>query len=861
MRKHIFIAIVALLAIDTNAQDKNEFAVPPLKYGPYVWWHWAGPNFSKEGITKDLEAMKATGISGATIFNIASAVQESHVPTENNPWPEKTYRSKAYWEAIKHAAKEADRLGLEIGLHNTVGYSTTGGPWIDQKSGMQCLVKTDTIIDGGKNVEFTLKKGQPPIYSGWGTFRVNPDRYEDIAVMAVRCSDSGNSRVDEVKNITKYVDSKGVLTWNVPEGKWRIFRLGYAPTMANPHPVPDDLMGKVFEVDKMSRKYNTYHWEQVLEPLKKEVGRYLGKSFGHILIDSYEAGNQTWTEGFEKEFVKMKKYDPLPWLTGCVGTEEEKKRFAYDLNEVISLLYYKNGFKAGADMIHKYGMKLQFEPYSGPFNTITCTPLADLPMGEFWTHSSGYIHSYVVSSARANGKKLIGAEAFTSLPENSAWTEDPAFLKFSADGAYCSGANRLILHHWVHQPFDDKYQPGLSMGWWGTHFNRHQTWFEPGKVFFDYMTRIQYMLQQGDEDVDYLCLDKTVGKCDVISSQNILGMKIRVDDNGRIVLPSGRTYPFMVCPLIKTVEPKVLDRLIELSGKGAIIVGEKPVKSPGLTDYPQCDNYVKEASIKLKLCKTVDEAKKITGARKSCWTSVSWNNVQVLSRTTEKGKIVFLANRTNEIQKFVLNVDIYGKVPEIWDSETGKIYQVDNWRNSDDKYTAIDMILKENQTLFVVLNEKAISEHIKNVSETNNSCDIDRTVRIRGGWDIEFIPKLGEKFYSRFDQLSDFKYSTDKRVMYFAGKAVYRKTFKMSDDIKCSKTVLSLGEMNDIAKVIINGKDAGVWWYPPYKKDISGLLKAGENEMVVEVYVNWANMLIGDEQKEADFEWGSNRGN
>ena len=91
-----------------------------------------GSNFSKSGITKDLEAMKDMGIGGATIFNLSSAVQESHAPTQNNPWPEQTYRSPAYWDALKFAASEVQRVGLEIRLHNTVGYSTTGGPWIDE---------------------------------------------------------------------------------------------------------------------------------------------------------------------------------------------------------------------------------------------------------------------------------------------------------------------------------------------------------------------------------------------------------------------------------------------------------------------------------------------------------------------------------------------------------------------------------------------------------------------------------------------------------------------------------------------------------------------------------------------------------
>lgn len=857
VKKILFASTLFLVGVST-AQNREDFINPPIKYGPYVWWHWAGPNFSKEGITKDLEAMKSTGVGGATIFNIASAVQESHVPTENNPWPDNTYRSPQYWDAVRHAAKEAKRLGLEVGLHNTVGYSTTGGPWINQESGMQCLVKTETLIDGGKEIEIRLKQGEPPMYTGWGTFKIKANRYQDIAVLAVKNYVEKKSVPDEVLNITNCLDKDGYLRWNAPSGKWKIFRLGYAPTMANPHPVPDDLMGKVFEVDKMSRKHNIHHWNEVLKPLKKEVGEYLGNSFGHILIDSYEAGNQTWTKDLEREFKKLKKYDPLPWLTGCIGTDEEKKRFEYDYKDVISRLYYENGFKVGRDMIHKYGLKLQFEPYSGPFNTISCTSLADLPMGEFWTHSSGHIHGYVVSSARAQGKTLIGAEAFTSLPENSAWTEDPAFLKYSADGAYCSGANRLILHHWVHQPFDDKYQPGLSMGWWGTHFNRHQTWFEPGKAFFDYMTRIQYMLQQGEEDVDYLCLDKTVGRCDVISSEDIVKMKIKVKD-GKIILPSGRVYPFLVCPQIESVEPEVLKCLVNLSKQNVVIVGPKPVRALGLSDYPECDEQVKDMAKELKLCTTVEEAKKLTNVRYNCKVSLPWNKAHVVSRTVDGGKIVFIANRTNEFHKFVLDVDICGKKPEIWDPETGKIYDVQSWKQTDDKYTSVDMSIAENQTLFVVFKEPT---SLKNETLAIESQTRNKSIELRGGWDVHFMPKIGEDFKMHFDQLADFKYSVDKRIMYFSGTAVYKKNFKLgNDDLSSDKLVLSLGEMNDIAKVIINGKDAGVWWYPPYKKDVTKFLKAGDNELVVEVTVNWANCLIGDEQEEPDFEWGSDRGN
>ena len=143
--KHKFIilalgAIYCAGQIASAATLEEDFQNPPDSARPGVFWHWMGANFSKDGITKDLEAMKAAGIGSAVIFNLSSAVQESQSPTLNLPWPDQTYRSPKYWDALRHAAAEADRLGLEIGLHNCVGYSATGGPWIDEERSMQRLV-------------------------------------------------------------------------------------------------------------------------------------------------------------------------------------------------------------------------------------------------------------------------------------------------------------------------------------------------------------------------------------------------------------------------------------------------------------------------------------------------------------------------------------------------------------------------------------------------------------------------------------------------------------------------------------------------------------------------------------------------
>ncbi|MCF7732546.1 MAG: hypothetical protein K9N23_12715, partial [Akkermansiaceae bacterium] len=283
----------ALLQDAMGATLEKDFSNPPVSVRPYVWWHWMGPNISEDGITKDLEAMKDAGIGGATIFHITSAVTVGAKPTDNCPWPEITYRSPKWWALMKHAASEANRLGLELGMHNCVGYATTGGPWITPERGMQRLVRKMEKVQGGKQVTVDLP--------------IDASNLVDLGVFAVPAE--GIIPLDKIIDLSAKMDAKGHLVWEAPPGAWNIYRLGSAFTGHQPSPMPDDMLNKAFEVDKMSVEQNRYHWQQVLEPLKQNLGSLVGKSFRHILIDSYEAGDQNWTATFREEFKRLKGYD------------------------------------------------------------------------------------------------------------------------------------------------------------------------------------------------------------------------------------------------------------------------------------------------------------------------------------------------------------------------------------------------------------------------------------------------------------------------------------------------------------------------------------------------------------------------
>jgi hypothetical protein len=923
-RHSLFLALAAVLLPLTAAASSPAapppppdlaavFRDPPVAARPYVWWHWMGPNFSTAGITKDLEAMAAAGIGGATIFNLTSAVQETQAPTQNNPWPDQTYRSHAYWTALRHAASEARRLGLEVGLHNTVGYSTTGGPWIDEERAIQKLVwrsveaATTTATDSSPATSLRVHLPRPdaPRYSGYGSMGQIAKFYRDIAILALPAGDAPVPP-QQVHDLSSLLGPDDQLTWTPPTpGRWQFLRFGHAPTGYAPHPVPDDLIGKVLEADKLSLAQTRHHWENVLAPLATELGQPVGQHLRHFLIDSYEAGHQSWTPGLRETFRQRYGYDPIRWLPTLgqplrggdpkktnplrlLGDEALTARFEHDYRTLVSDLYYENGWKPAADLIRAAGATLQFEPYTGPFDTYEGTALADLPMGEFWTGGKGGIDHRIVAAARAAGRTLVGAEAFTGRPEISQWTETPAFLKLSADGTFASGVNRLILHHWVHQPFDDRHQPGMGMGWWGTHFGRHQTWFEPGQEFFRYLGSVQALLQRGETPADHLSVAAAENNGDAIAWRGFRET-LTVRD-GLVHTPVGRAYRLLHVPHSGALAPADVRRLAELIRAGATVVSPRPSRSPGLANYPACDAEVAALATelwgpapadgqppaddavrplgagRLFVSGKLPAARRALGLRDFVGLSGdSWKHLRTHHRRetpTAPGRptdLVFIANLSDQAQSFTATFGLFDRAPELWDAETGTRTAAppSAWRVADGR-TELRLTLGAVKSVFVVFPPRPSPDLAAAPAPLSPST----STPLAGPWRVEFASPVDTVAPLEFAALASLSEHPEPAVRHFAGTATYRLRFPApaANAAAGERVFLDLGQVECIARVTLNGRDLGVLWHPPFRIEVTDALRPGDNELAVAVSTTWHNRLVGDEREPADFEWGKDRG-
>ncbi len=156
--------------------DNAAFQNPPQSSKVHTWWHWMQGSISKDGITKDLESMKAQGIVEATILNIGLIDNKKYFV------PQIKFRTEEWYNMFKWALTEAKRLGITIGAHNCDGWSSSGGPWITPEKSMKMFTWANTNIKGGKTVSIQLER---PFSKD--------NFYKDVAVVAFPSSTEINS--------------------------------------------------------------------------------------------------------------------------------------------------------------------------------------------------------------------------------------------------------------------------------------------------------------------------------------------------------------------------------------------------------------------------------------------------------------------------------------------------------------------------------------------------------------------------------------------------------------------------------------------------------------------------------------------
>lgn len=367
--------------------------------------------------------------------------------------------------------------------------SEPGAEDLDAAKWKQVLKVTGIELSGAPRIhQFEGKNGE--------VWRVsNPTTKQQVA-------DSVCVALNSIIDVTSHMDSNGHLNWKAQAGKWTILRMGYTSTG---HTNATGGAGIGLECDKFNPVAVKLQFDRWFNQAINKSGTALASRVLKIFhVDSWECGSQNWSPVFRAEFKKRRGYELLNYLPALAGIPVESadvsERFLYDIRQTIVDLLQDNFYKVVRDLAHAKGCAFTAESVAP---TMTGDGMlhyskTDMPMGEFWlnspTHDKPNDMLDAVSAAHIYGKRIIQAEAFTTLKMDL--NEYPGMLKILQDRNYALGVNRLVYHVFTHNPWMDR-KPGMTLDGVGLYFQRDQTWWKPGKAWVDYANRCQAQLQKG----------------------------------------------------------------------------------------------------------------------------------------------------------------------------------------------------------------------------------------------------------------------------------------------------------------------------------------------------------------------------
>jgi len=700
----------------------------------------------------------------------------------------------------------------------------------------------------------------------------------------------------DVIDLSSKMKADGTLSWTPPAGKWAIIRLGYSLTGHKNGPASPEATG--LEVDKLSAKHVSAYFTNYLDQYKNATGGLMGKhGLQYIITDSWEAGTQNWTDDMLKEFKNRRGYDMLSWipvLTGhVVETADASERFLWDFRKTLGDLVTKNHY----DLLTKMLKERQMGRYSESHEArrafigdgMEAKRTADVPMGAGWTpggfggNEGGFATVYQAdiresaSVAHLYGQNLVAAESLTAMGTDWAWS--PELLKPIADHLMACGLNRFVIHTSVHQPVDDKI-PGMSLGPFGQWFTRHETWAEQAKVWTAYLSRSCYMLQQGKyaADVAYyygednnitVMFSKMRGgdlppvpegySYDFINADALVNL-LSVKD-GQLVTPTGMTYKILALdPNSQYMTLSVLRKIKKMVSEGAIVTGPKPIKTPSLVDNTaDFDALVKELWGNESGVNSVGKGKVYANtpllqvfANQSIAADFTYTKPQsdsklfFVHRRVDDTDIYWVNNRTDRVEDLTGAFRTNGKEAEIWHPETGKVDQASF--TIEKEMTKVPLHLEPNDAVFVVFRNKT-----NETSRVVNKPAETKLAEVSGPWNVSFQAKRGAPAQATFETLAPWNENPDTGIKYFSGTGTYSKTMQATADwLKAGTEVwIDLGKVQNLAEVVVNGKSMGIVWKTPFRVNLTGALKQGENTLEIKVTNLWVNRLIGDRQPDA----------
>lgn len=852
----------------------RSFAHPPDSSRIMMRWWWFGPSATRPEITRELEQMKAAGIGGVEITNLyALALDNPATGFRNTP-----FLSPGHLDTLRFAAQEARRLGLRVDVTLGSGWPL-GGPHIPvaQAAG-KLRVEKYTITPG---TTYALAPPMEAGEAGISAYLLPASATADQIAQAQPLGAPGSGRYTfkastEPRMLICFIASRTGMVVKRPSVGAAGFVLDHydaAATATHLHAVDDKLLSAFDNQPPYA-----------------------------VFSDSLEDYGSDWSPALLDEFQRRRGYDLRPHLLALVtDAGPDTAAIRHDWGRTLTEMANDGFLKPIHTWAEEHHTLFRSQTYGFPPVTLSSNRFADLPEGEgkatfeMWREFSDT--RWAASAGHLFHRPVISSETWTWL-HSPAFRATPLDMKAEADLHFLQGINQLVGHGWPYSP-PQATEPGWRM-YAAAALNAHNPWFFAMPDLARYLQRVSFALRQGepandvalllpnddvwasfkadfhqrssptspggfDQTGSNVTIDEQMGK--VLGKQviaQILDAGFNVDFIDADAIDSvGIPYRVLVLPNVDRLPVATYEKILAYARKGGIVIATRrlPATAPGLMHAAEESARISQLSQTLFHGSIAsahfipDEEQLGANLAKYVAPDLTLNprtpQIGFIHRKLPVGNLYFVANTSNEARHVQAQFRDGARHAEIWDAFTGQVSGL-----ADAQHIELDLAPYESKLIY--FSDAAMSGAPQPQQRETVRMDLSRQ------WKVEFgTTGLNEEM----DRLTS--WSNDARTRFYSGVATYTKSFTLphEDQTHGARLLLDFGPgtpetlpspagadnmraylvppVREAAEVYVNGKRAGTVWRPPFRIDVTGLVREGANELRIVVGNTGINALAG----------------
>jgi hypothetical protein len=833
MNKHLLTTLIlASLSMTANAQQWPEVQ-QEAKAGAR-WW-WLGSAVDKENLRWNMQEYANHGIGALEITPIYG-VQGN----EANNIP---YLSDRWMEMLREVQKNGLELGIEVDMATGTGWPF-GGPWVPLEESASRAVFVDTTFTGNSIQCLNLQapeKDAPycrlnKVMAYWRGEPYDVTAYMHDGKLTWSPAEQLKAQIKTAANNTLKKALKLQLK-EMETAQWRVIAVYCRFGMMKVKRAAPGGMGLV--IDHFDKKAVSNYLQHIEDAFERTKTPYPHTFFN----DSYEVEAATWTPTLFEEFEKRRGYKLENYLRQLLSGDT---KILSDYRETLGDLLLENFTQQWTAWAHKHGAITRNQAHGSPANLIDCYAAVDIPeiegfgLSEFGikglrqdpgktrkNDSDFSMLKYAPSAAHICGKPYTSSETFTWLTEH--FRTSLSQLKPDIDLMFCAGVNHMFFHGTCYSPKNDPW-PGWKF-YASIDMSPTNSIWRDAPYFMQYVERCQSFLQMGQPDNDFLVflpvrdmwqknpqkllmqfsihamgklapefiqsileIDRAGFDCDYISERLLMGVEYK---DGMLQTAAGTRYKGLVIPGSGHMPESVKAHIDSLKAQGAYII------------------YGTRAT-------DLMSAAKPEAMKTEC-------GLKAIRRKNATGYHYFIANLSPDDIEDKLPLAVSFKDAAWFNPLNGEIMPANISGDS------IAIRLRSGESMILQTYDEPLADN-QNLTAQSQKSIIKNQIVLDGPWKLSFTeeaPKVNQTFTLTKPQVWNTLDNDSAKVT--MGTGVYTTHMKLSKKDLAGRWQIDLGDVRESARVYINGHFIGCAWCVPFVLDCKNALKAGDNEIRIEV--------------------------